>query len=793
MKIYGNQNLNAYQLTRKTVCRDRGSSLLGADICFGKKMPIEIDSERLIGAMREALGDIKTDDLLNNANMQNIFKDGKVALYGDDFQRYVSKLFMNTINDIIDIPVRFVNAIAKPFNKNQDLGGAIGKRLNKANEREAFEAIEEIVRQYQKKGIKGVEGEFDYDKADKLFSEQITEKIIKLRKNYKTRDERPLNRVVTSTVSALYSANDFYNLSMLQKDDKDEAKKAHDARFRQEVKRMALSAGMTYLSLSLFKGLTQNIYGNAAVIAGSTLISEVLSRISSKTPLKPLTPKQAEKIAKQNKKSKEVKTNNASENKNVSFKANLKDEKEIFGHFVNNNPYTSQIAQSTQSTQIAQPTQKKKSNALKIFLGIFAALNVLYLGKRWYKNEFKQAKKISEFISDNLENIKNNKIDTGMKYRLDSIKEDTTKLDDLIENLKTKYGWKEDDSRVKFLNKLKSAEKAMSGDLKKKLLKKSVETDLDKLKVRLGELQDKVSQMQDGAEKELLDKVLKSYKLHIDATSLKHVQGASNKITTKEERVVLSNLYNGTTRAFKTVHDILTIPAFAITNAIKKNILSKSGADMPMELFELVKKQAKPDYSDELAKLAKIVGLEGDISDADAEKCLHEIYRTVSNFEGGAETGELANLSRTMVTAISTYFFVNDYRNKVLIESEGKDIEGAKEETKERLMHKVSNFIINGTLMNTFNSVFKKQLNSSLFGAAVVAAATETTNEFLVRKSICQPVRKKNSKQEIIDFEEKQLSKKGFMGWWARTFKKLTGKKTLTQKAGINKTSKTQA
>lgn len=791
MKIYGNQNLKAYQLTRNTVCRDRGSSLLGADIRFGKRMPIEIDSDKLINAMQEALGDSKASELLCKAGIDDIMKDGKIAFYGDDFSRYVSKLLTNTLNDIVDIPVRFVNAIAKPFNKNQDLGGIIGKRLQQAKNREAFEAIEEIVRQYQKNGINGIEGGFDYEKAGDLFKNELTSKIIKIDKNYKSRDERPLNRLVTSTVSALYSANDFYNLSMLQKDDKDEAKKAHDARFAQEAKRMVLSAGMTYLSLSLFKGLTKNIVGNAAIIAGSTLISEVISRISSKTPLKPLTAKEAEKIAKRNKAPQEVKTDDTHENKNVSFKANLKDEKEIFGHFIDNNPYASQNVHPTQN---AQSAQKKKSNALKIFLGIFAALNVLYLGKRWYKNEFKQTKKISEFISNNFENIKNNNIDTGMKNCLDNVKKDTTKLDDLIENLQTKHGMNGKNRKLIFLKKLKSAEEdVMSGDLKKKIFKKEAELDLDKLEARITKLKDKVSQMPDGEEKELLDKVLKSYKLHIDATSPKHVGGTDNKITIKENKAILPDIYNGVTKAFRTVYDILTIPAFAITNTIKKNILSKSGADRPMELFELVKKQAKPDYSEELAKLAKIVGLEGDISDADAQKCLHEIYRSISNFEGGAETGDLANLSRTMVTAISTYFFVNDYRNKVLIESEGKDVDGAKEETKERLMHKVSNFIINGTLMNTFNSVFRKQLNNSLLGAAVVAAATETTNEFLVRKSICQPVKKKNSKQEIIDFEEKQLSKKGFMGWWARTFKKLTGKKTLTQKAGINKTSKTQA
>ena len=121
-----------------------------------------------------------------------------------------------------------------------------------------------------------------------------------------------------------------------------------------------------------------------------------------------------------------------------------------------------------------------------------------------------------------------------------------------------------------------------------------------------------------------------------------------------------------------------------------------------------------------------------------------------------------------------------------MIESEGKDVEGANEEAKERLMHKLSNFVINGTLMNTFNNVFKGPLNDKLINAAIVAGATETTNEFLVRKSICSPIGKKSSRQAIIDYEQEQMNKDGFMGWWTRTFRKLTGKKSLTQKAGID-------
>ena len=66
--------------------------------------------------------------------------------------------------------------------------------------------------------------------------------------------------------------------------------------------------------------------------------------------------------------------------------------------------------------------------------------------------------------------------------------------------------------------------------------------------------------------------------------------------------------------------------------------------------------------------------------------------------------------------------------------------------------------------------------------------AEETTNEALVRKSTCQPIRKKQSKEEIIEFEQEQLNKKGLMGAWSRLFRKITGKKTLTEKAGVNKT-----
>ena len=276
---------------------------------------------------------------------------------------------------------------------------------------------------------------------------------------------------------------------------------------------------------------------------------------------------------------------------------------------------------------------------------------------------------------------------------------------------------------------------------------------------------------------------------------LNHIQKlkdeGKNVVSSKVDIPVVSGLYSGITKIFNTVGTILTAPSRLLFACLNRDYKDSN------KLFDEVMQEVKPNYNKELVQLAHICEL-------DKKSKLHEIFKSkprkdstminiiqkrARNVEVGAETSELANISRTMVTAITTYFFVNDYRNSVLIESGGKDTEGAKEETRERLMHKLSNFIINGTLMNTFNTIFKSVLNKSLLGATVVAAATETTNEFLVRKSICQPIGMKKSKQEIIDYEEKQMNKKGFMGWWSRTFKKITGKKSLTQKAGI-KTSR---
>ena len=166
-----------------------------------------------------------------------------------------------------------------------------------------------------------------------------------------------------------------------------------------------------------------------------------------------------------------------------------------------------------------------------------------------------------------------------------------------------------------------------------------------------------------------------------------------------------------------------------------------------------------------------------------SDEIIKALQRGIRNVNTGAETSELANISRTMVTVLSSIFFINDFINESLIATEGKDLARAKEEGKIRVSQKISNFIINGTLMNLFNTIFAGPLNKSLTAATIIAASTELTNETLVRKSICQPIGKQESAEKIHEYEEKQLSKEGLWGNWCRFYKKITGKKSLTEKA----------
>ncbi len=705
---------------------------------------------------------------------------------------------------IFEMPVRIANAVIKKF------GGTPieTKRLHKVELAKNYKLCQDILDIYFREAdAKKVNKYFkligkanndlvvealakrDFDKSAQQFKDTVGKNINKLFKGYNSRDERTLNRAATSIVSALYSANDFYNISMLQKDDKKEAKKAHNARFKQEITRMMLSAGMTFLTLgALDKVVKRSLLTNAIVIAMSSLISEVGSRLFNGTPLLPLTPEQAKKIAQQRKaknsnnaqntvnqnnplNEKTVNSLNSSNVANTQFKGINKKHHSTFVQFASKDgtftPINS-LMQSTakEATAKKKDEPKKKISLSKILGTAFFVSSLAYITSAILKGKFSAKMARREL------------------YKQPGVK------DKIIETFIS--GDKVPDEVINTLNKINSAAKqrekffSFEEKFKDKFLKYKTSFDV-------GTLKEKVLELKKLKEADEISPILDEFLVNIEKleaaannqnaklpSGLKKIDGRLI-LEYSKDLPAISGFYNGFTKVFKTVYKILSIPGLAVESLLNKTIFGESEA-----AFDAL---SAKNYKFGLNDIKKeLIGLNDLTSKKSwsSQKILNYIKRNTRSFETSAETGELANLSRTMVTAISTFFFVNDYTNKVLIESEGRDVETAKEERKERLAHKISNFIINGTLMNVFNSVFKFPLNSSLLGATVIATATETTNEFFVRKSICQPFHKMKSRQDIIEYENEQMNKKGFMGWWSRTFKKLTGKKSLTQKVGVS-------
>jgi len=605
------------------------------------------------------------------------------------------------------------------------------------------------------------------------FTKKVANLVAEPLKEYESRDERTLNRIATSLVSAYFSGVDFYNLTMLHKDDKEAARESQKARFKQEARTMAISAGITFVSLGALSKYTKaNVALDAIVIAGSALASQIISRLLSKTSLVPLSPEKAAKVAKEEQAKKpkkpEVKTvltpiRTEIESKRISTalfakKVHNRDLYLTFASLDGTNlalrSLYSNVAKTKEANQAS--SGKKKSNLLRNSLLVFGAVNAFYLLTGFAKGRFVASAGKKQFIAEHKDEIIK-----ALKGELDS-----EKLTALKTLLKGKADVIEDAlDAAKDTSIFKPLE-----NIRDLLIEKKEKINLQALKSKILALKE-TEQGKDIAL--LLDKYLADIEVALKKGDILEVE---------TDRAVLCGFYKGVTKIFKTVYDILSIPAKIIENAMfgKTNKLYK---DVSKEFgLEKVK------YKKTLSKIDKIFkSSEGEAGDKFNQTVVNAIKKATRNYETAPNTGELANTSRTMVTAISSYFFVNDYRNRALIESEGQDVDGANTVMKERIGHKFSNFVINGTLMNLANSLFAKLLNTSLLGATVIAACTEFLNESLIRFSICQPREKMESRRAVIEYEESRLNSDSPLGAWARFFSKITGKKSLTQKTKATK------
>lgn len=713
-------------------------------------------AQEITGKLDEILGDSYFSKKLN---LSGFLKDGNIELPIKGFWRETGHAARRTLLNLLNSPIDIINSLYKKAGKEIP-EGILKNRDNALRAQEAQEIVQDILSKF----LEGVDdpSELDETAVEKLanaFKRTAALNITDLNASYRSADERALNRIGTSFVSAIFSGYDFYNITMLQKDDKNEAEKEERKRFNLDFTRCFTNAAITFVLMSLFeKPINKSMGLSAGVLIASSLISEILTRIKKGEPLKRLTPQEAKEIAQ--------KRNKKNNSKEIQKPQELKPSQELkpynkemsFSEFLletaptKNIPFTSN--QNKQATNNEAKNEKKDKSLAKNVAKIMGIASLAFLG--------------IEILNGNL---------PAKIKRLRLHKEHDGNFSDDAKKIIKKT----------FSDNLEKSEKI---NILKRFSDAITKTDSD---IDLTKLIKRLEEMKKEKNLPIIEEYIKIIEERIAQKGKKIYEANGSAYLKSSKNIpVVSAVAEGVSRLFKNVYQILSLPGRAL-NIILNNTIFKNSekaakefkpkySDKQIEiLHNIIEKQDNPNFMNRMfGRLSSIFNKEQN-NDA-----LSTIQQNIRNFKEKPETGELASLSRTAITIISSWFMINDYSNKVLIQSEGRDIEGAEEERIDRLMQKVSNFFFNGTLMNIANTLFKGPLNRSLLWATIIPMGTEWINQILVRKSICQPTKKMDSKDSIQKYEQEQLEQDGFMGWWTKTYTKLTGKKTLSQKANIS-------
>jgi len=787
VRIASKYNLYTADKTAKRKNTEYSPNYYGQKNSFnGKLMEVADNSvkfyniNKVINAIDGVIGqEGYLSDKLNKAGLtvsNDILSLKKHTLFGD---------ILSTIKyPFVDMPFDILNALSKTLKKTKFSSlsktisnfAPIKKGIERVEAKKNYELVENILEKFCEKDTT------DIDKLGKIFSKNVTQKITQTAKNYASRDERTLNRFVTGSVGAILSGVDMYNISMLEKNDKTSALKAQKDRREQEMTRIALSSGLTFLSLGALSRYTKNsVFLNAGVIAGSALIAEIYSRVKKHRPLTWLTPEQAKKYAQKNKKAKKTEDSVEAVMKRIS----KKDKNNLYKDFAYNK------AVEAQKTLEADNKNKKKSHIIRnIGLGFIFA-STFYAASRFLKGDYFKLMMQKPIYENNKE-----KIDKYVSGAIDDLGDDILKSISKTEEKLTfkdyiynKAGQKGKD-RIDFIEKYSEKPAKIFNTIRKAVDK----IFNDKKLINAEELNRELDAIAKREDAKDLIPLIEEYKKHI----LIAAKGEKN-FECSIKRTIPNAVYSGVTKLFKTFYTLLSAPALAVdkyffgkTEKAFKELDKMRGFSDSSRFIKDYNKEASELYSlfndknksfiqkvsqriDNLFKKQK--------SGVDKyQKAIQTIRNCTRNFEAGSETSDLANWSRAMVTLISSYFYVNDFRNTVLIESEGKDTQRAQEVANDSIGFKICNFLFNGTIMNLGNSLFKNLLNRSLIGATAIAAGEEITNEFLIRKTISRPMRKMDSKDSLIEYDKKRMDRKGPFGAWTRFFKKVTGQKSLVEK-----------
>ena len=204
--------------------------------------------------------------------------------------------------------------------------------------------------------------------------------------------------------------------------------------------------------------------------------------------------------------------------------------------------------------------------------------------------------------------------------------------------------------------------------------------------------------------------------------------------------------------------------------------------------MEQLQKQTAPyRKAKEALELAKKSGVVDAKTQAAFDTAKDDLYKYVNravqkSFDGVTQSSnkntDLAMMTKLASSTVTSAFLVADNYNMVMIKSNGEDKENAKEKANERIIQRLSALFYQTMLINWFNSTFRSTYNSSLKGMASVAIPNTISTEVLTRKSIGMPLRRKTYDQ-LVENEEKNENRKGFLGKYFKFMRLLTGKKPL--------------
>ena len=665
--------------------------------------------------------------------------------------------------------------------------------------------------------------------------------------NYNGVHERVITRIVTGFIPAFFLANDAHNLSILCTNNKKEALKEKDLRFKQESKRVLSNAYIQLITLgALSKFINKSKTWFVGVTIATVLFTEIYSRLSTGKKIHFISSAEAKEINAKEKMKK------AQENiqKGLTFVVDeaptaLNVNLNGVNKFIENpdsNKFKDIENKKNNKNKNSYKTPQKSIVTLNSVLKYFGGVIVAGFALRYFK-KVPSVNKLFNSISKSY-----NKIYTKITMKPNHIsKTDMAKIIEKMNNCGFGTLAKSYENAVIDYQKLLIMPKHMGKELVEAVRKSGNENlaeNLEKFisgkntKQMLNNLKDDtinhnfkrfMHYLKMNKQTELINTINeinkdgkinyeKLHKLMNKSENSKYTNVFENIFKIDENTLKLGLLHKTKkvlkkakmedmwkTLESKTTEEINSRNYFDLGKT--KIPIVKDIIDFCIEPFKFIWNYATLSYNGifKIKNALKSTPLKASNDIDVVAKALNSLTKKISlsdktftdmfneKIVKGFNTTTMSKIANSELSALATAtstittmsFLISDNYNMVMLKSNGDDTQEASLKGKERAVQEISRFFWRQLFINLFNNTFAGTYNSSLLGASAVNTASTTIGEICTRKAVSLPI-KASSKEEIIALENKNLSGNGLKSKFFRFMSKLTGKQVLSERE-VNK------